>query len=219
MNEGQTGLRGRTASPADDADRAVLALIIDGQVDALQDLYDRYRTMAYSIALRITTDSSLAEDVVQDAFLGVWRNASRYVEGRGSVKTWLLAIVHHRAIDAVRRRRPTTALPEREDTPPPSLTLPDIWSEVAGNLDRAEIAAAMATLTEVQREAIELAYWGGLTQQQIAALTAAPLGTVKSRVRLGLLGLRRALIGEDGGEDGGAGVEAGDRVRSGDRPS
>ena len=71
--------------------------------------------MAYSIAYRITTDASLAEDVVQDAFLGVWRNASRYVEGRGSVKTWLLSIVHHRAVDAVRRRKPTTELPERED--------------------------------------------------------------------------------------------------------
>ena len=76
------------------------------ELDALQDLYDRYRTMAYSIALRITADASLAEDVVQDAFLGAWRNAARYVEGRGSVKTWLLSIVHHRAVDAVRRRRP-----------------------------------------------------------------------------------------------------------------
>ena len=199
MNEGQNGLRGRTASAADDADRAVLALVTDGQLDALQDLYDRYRTMAYSIALRITTDPSLAEDVVQDAFLGVWRNASRYVEGRGSVKTWLLSIVHHRAVDAVRRRRPTTALPEREDTPPMSLTLPDIWQEVAGNLDRDEIASALRSLTDVQREAIELAYWGGLTQQEIAARTGAPLGTVKSRVRLGLLALRRSLLGSDQG--------------------
>jgi len=198
MNERQTGLRGRTASPSDDADRAVLALVTDGQLDALQELYDRYRTMAYSIALRITTDPSQAEDVVQDAFLGVWRNASRYVEGRGSVKTWLLSIVHHRAVDAVRRRRPTTALPERETTPPPALTLPDIWNEVAAGLDRDAIAGAMATLTEVQREAIELAYWGGLTQQEIAARTGAPLGTVKSRVRLGLLALRRALVGDDG---------------------
>jgi RNA polymerase sigma factor (sigma-70 family) len=199
VNEGQNGLRGRTASAADDADRAVLALVTDGQLDALQDLYDRYRTMAYSIALRITTDPSLAEDVVQDAFLGVWRNASRYVEGRGSVKTWLLSIVHHRAVDAVRRRRPTTALPEREDTPPMSLTLPDIWQEVAGNLDRDEIASALRSLTDVQREAIELAYWGGLTQQEIAARTGAPLGTVKSRVRLGLLALRRSLLGSDEG--------------------
>jgi RNA polymerase sigma-70 factor (ECF subfamily) len=196
----QAGRPGRTASPADDADRAVLERITNGQLDALQDLYDRYRTMAYSIALRITTDPSLAEDVVQDAFLGVWRNASRYLESRGSVKTWVLSIVHHRAIDAIRRRRPTTTLPEREDTPPSSLTLPDIWAEVAGNLDRVEIATAMATLTDVQREAIELAYWGGLTQQEIAARTAAPLGTVKSRVRLGLLALREALVEPDGGD-------------------
>jgi RNA polymerase sigma-70 factor (ECF subfamily) len=201
VNEHQLEPRGRTASPVDDADRAVLALVTAGQLDALQELYDRYRTMAYSIALRITQDASLAEDVVQDAFLGVWRNAARYVEGRGSVKTWLLSIVHHRAVDAVRRRRPTTELPEREDVPPPALTLPDIWHDVAAGLDRAEIAAAMGTLSDVQREAIELAYWAGLTQQEIAERTGAPLGTVKSRVRLGLLTLRRALVGDDDGPD------------------
>jgi len=197
MNETQTGLRGRSTSPTDDADRAVLALVTAGQLDALQELYDRYRVMAYSIAFRITSDASLAEDVVQDAFLGVWRNASRYAEGRGSVKTWVLAIVHHRAVDAVRRRRPTTELPEREDVPPPQLTLPDVWADVAAGLDRAEIAAALETLSPAQREAIELAYWGGLTQQEIAERTGAPLGTVKSRVRLGLLALRRALTGDD----------------------
>jgi RNA polymerase sigma-70 factor, ECF subfamily len=197
VNESLPNLRGRTASPADDADQAVLALVSAGQLDALQELYDRYRLMAYSIALRITADASLAEDVVQDAFLGVWRNAGRYVTGRGSVKTWLLAIVHHRAVDAVRRRRPTVELPEREDVPPPSLQLPDIWHDVAAGLDREEIAAAMATLSDVQREAIELAYWGGLTQQEIAVRTGAPLGTVKSRVRLGLLALREALVGDE----------------------
>jgi RNA polymerase sigma-70 factor (ECF subfamily) len=129
------------------------------------------------------------------------------VAGRGSVKTWVLAIVHHRAVDAVRRRRPTTELPEREDVPPPALRLPDIWQDVAAGLDRDEIAAAMATLSDVQREAIEMAYWGGLTQQEIAERTGTPLGTVKSRVRLGLLALRRALVGEDD--------LAGDRVRDG----
>ena len=199
MNESQLGPRGRTASPIDDADRAVLALVTAGQLDALEELYDRYRTMAYSIALRITGDASLAEDVVQDAFLGVWRNASRYIEGRGSVKTWLLSIVHHRAVDAVRRRRPTAELPEREDVPPPALQLPDLWDDVAAGLDRAAIARALATLSDVQREAIELAYWGGLTQQEIAERTATPLGTVKSRVRLGLLALRGALAGEGPG--------------------
>jgi RNA polymerase sigma-70 factor (ECF subfamily) len=194
----QFGPKGRVASVADDADRAVLANVAAGQLDALQDLYDKYRTMAYSIALRITADASLAEDVVQDAFLGAWRNAARYVEGKGSVKTWLLSIVHHRAVDAVRRRRPTVELPEREDVPPPAMTIPDIWPEVAGNLDREAIAAAMASLSDVQREAIELAYFGGLTQQEIAARTGTPLGTVKSRIRLGLLALRRALVGDTG---------------------
>jgi RNA polymerase sigma factor (sigma-70 family) len=195
------GLSGRVASSTDDADRDVLARVSNGELDALQELYDRYRTMAYSIALRITADASLAEDVVQDAFLGAWRNAARYVEGRGSVKTWLLSIVHHRAVDAVRRRRPTTELPEAEAPPPPSLRLPDIWGEVAGNIDREEIAAALATLSDVQREAIELAYFGGLTQVEIADRTGAPLGTVKSRVRLGLLAMRAALTGETGVPD------------------
>lgn len=198
MSDPRGGYSGRTASSSDDADRAVLVLVADGQLDALQGLYDKYRTMAYSIALRITADASLAEDVVQDAFLGAWRNAARYVEGRGSVKTWLLSIVHHRAVDAVRRRRPTSELPEPESAPPANLTLPDIWPEVAGNLAREEIATALATLSDVQREAIELAYFGGLTQQEIAARTGAPLGTVKSRIRLGLLTMRRALVGDGG---------------------
>jgi RNA polymerase sigma-70 factor, ECF subfamily len=206
MNDGIGRVSGRVASASDDADRAVLLRVANGQLDALQDLYDTYRTMAYSIALRITADSSLAEDVVQDAFLGAWRNAARYVEGKGSVKTWLLSIVHHRAVDAVRRRRPTVELPEREDVPPSSLTLPDIWQEVAGNLDRDEIAAALATLSDVQREAIELAYFGGLTQHEIAARTDTPLGTVKSRIRLGLLSMRRALVGDDGPDDATSGT-------------
>jgi RNA polymerase sigma-70 factor (ECF subfamily) len=148
----------RVATATDDADRAVLVRIANGELQALDELYERYKTMAYSIAYRITNDAALAEDVVQEAFLGAWRNAGRYIQGRGSVKTWLLSIVHHRAIDAVRRRRPTTPLPEREDVPPAALTLPDVWSEV------------------------------------IATRTNTPLGTVKSRMRLGLLAMRRALL-------------------------
>ena len=217
MND-EPGVR-RVASAADDADRAVLVLVAAGELDAFQDLYDKYSTMAYSIALRITTDASLAEDVVQDAFLGAWRNAARYVEGKGSVKTWLLSIVHHRAIDAVRRRRPTVDLPEREAVPPSAMTLPDIWPEVAGNLDREEIATALTSLSDVQREALELAYFGGLTQQEIANRTGIPLGTVKSRIRLGLLAMRQALVGAKEGAEGGidaidgggmAGDESGD---------
>jgi RNA polymerase sigma-70 factor (ECF subfamily) len=116
------------------------------------------------------------------------------------VKTWLLAIVHHRAIDAVRRRRPTTELPEQESIPPPQLRLPDVWGEVAARLDADDVRRAMGALSDVQREAIELAYFGGLTQMEIAERTATPLGTVKSRMRLGLLAMRGALVGSGDGE-------------------
>jgi len=193
MTQAGEPLRLRTSSPTDEADRAVLARLADGELDALEDLYDRYKTMAYSIAYRITNDATLAEDVVQDAFLGAWRNAARYIEGRGSVKTWLLSIVHHRAIDAVRRRRPTSELPDLELPPPAAFTLPDVWADVAAILDAETVRAALGALSDVQREAIELAYFGGMTQQEIADRTATPLGTVKSRMRLGLLAMRRNL--------------------------
>jgi len=178
---------------ADDADRETLARIAAGELHALDELYDRYKTMAYSIAYRITNDPTLAEDVLQDAFLGAWRNAARYVEGRGSVKTWLLAIVHHRAIDAVRRRRQTAELPDNEAVPPAQFRAPDVWADVSASLDADTVRGVLGVLSEPQREAIELAYFGGLTQQEIADRTGTPLGTVKSRMRLGLLAMRRAL--------------------------
>ena len=188
----------RVASVADDADRAVLARVADGELSALDDLYERYKTMAYSIAFRITNDATLAEDVVQDAFLGAWRSADRYVSGRGSVKTWLLSIVHHRAIDAVRRRRPTSELPAEDEgrSMPTALTLPDVWGEVSGRIDRDQVATAVAVLPDAQREALELAYWAGLSQTEIAERLGVPLGTVKSRVRLALVALRRELAVE-----------------------
>jgi RNA polymerase sigma factor (sigma-70 family) len=187
----------RVATVADDADRACLMRIAAGELHALDELYERYKTMAYSIAYRITNDATLAEDVVQDAFLGAWRNAERYVAGKGSVKTWLLSIVHHRAIDAIRRRKPTTELPDVELVPPPQFQVPDVWAEVAADLDAEEVRRALATLSDVQREAIELAYFGGLTQQEVAERTGTPLGTVKSRMRLGLLAMRRVLTPDE----------------------
>jgi RNA polymerase sigma-70 factor (ECF subfamily) len=193
MSEPSGPLPLRVATVSDDADRAALERIARDELGALDELYERYKTMAYSIAYRITNDATLAEDVVQEAFLGVWRNATRYVQGRGSVKTWLLSIVHHRAIDAVRRRRSTVDLPERDDAPPPALRLPDVWGEVSSNLDADEVRAALASLSDVQREALELAYFGGLTQTEIAERTGTPLGTVKSRMRLGLLAMREML--------------------------
>jgi len=176
-----------------------------GDLGALDLLYEQYGAMAFSIAYRITRDRSAAEDVVQDAFLGAWRNAGRYAGARGSVRTWLLSIVHHRAIDAIRRRRPTVELPDPEATLPDSLTLPDAWGEVELHLDREAVQVALTSISEVQREAIELAYFGGLSQTEIAERTGVPLGTVKGRLRLGLQGLRAALLPEGMSRGGGGG--------------
>ena len=165
-----------------------------GEIGGLETLYDRYHTMAYALALRITTETGLAEDVVQDSFLGLWRNAGRYAEDKGSVRGWLLAIVRHRAIDSMRRRKNGVAIADETEEPlPAALTIPDIWPEVAGRLDAEQVRHALAKLPEAQREAIELAYFDGLTQREIATKTGAPLGTVKSRMRLGLVSLRREL--------------------------
>jgi RNA polymerase sigma-70 factor (ECF subfamily) len=175
-----------------------------GQIGGLETLYDRYHAVAYALALRITSETGLAEDVVQDSFLGLWRNAGRYVEEKGSVKGWLLAIVRHRAIDAMRRRRNGVALAdETQELLPAALTLPDVWPEVAGRLDAEGIRRALGHLPGAQREVIEMAYFEGLTQTEIAARTEAPLGTVKSRMRLGLVALRRELEGHDGRGAGG----------------
>ncbi len=206
MNARSGPVPGRVASADDDADRLVLEHVAAGDHGEIEILYDRYGAMAFALASRITGDAALAEDVVQDAFIGAWRNAARYEQGRGSVKTWLLSIVHHRAIDAIRRRRPTAELPEPDGGPTPEpLTLPDLWPEVAGRLDRDTVVAALSTLSDVQREALELGYFGGLTQQEIADRTGTPLGTVKSRMRLGLLSLRGVLVGDGPTADEGTG--------------
>ncbi|HEY3523393.1 MAG TPA: sigma-70 family RNA polymerase sigma factor [Candidatus Limnocylindrales bacterium] len=182
-------------------DSELVAAMANGRLEALGELYDRHRAAAFGLAYRITGDAGIAEDVVHDAFLGAWRNADRYAPDRSGVKTWLMSIVHHRAIDAVRLRRPTSELPDPDAAPPASLTSPDVWAEIGGRLDAERIRHALDALSAVQREALELAYFGGLTQQEIADRTATPLGTVKSRVRLGLMALRRSLEGANRSTD------------------
>jgi RNA polymerase sigma-70 factor (ECF subfamily) len=185
---------GRSSSTLPEpTDEALLQRAADGDQGAIAVLYDRYKGLMYGLATRITGDQALAQDVIQDAFVGIWKNAARFSSERASARTWIMSITHHRAVDAVRRRRPTTELPDAELPPPVQLTVPDVWGDVTQRLDGDAIRAALETLSDVQREAIELAYFGGLTQQEIAIRTGAPLGTVKSRVRLGLLQLRAAL--------------------------
>jgi RNA polymerase sigma-70 factor (ECF subfamily) len=179
---------------AADVDRRLVDRLAAGELDALQELYERHKTMAFSIAYRITGEGTAAEDAVQDAFLGAWRNAGRYEPGRASVRTWLLTIVHRRAIDIVRRRRRPDATVEIDEDVVEQVSLPDVWEEVAQGLDRETVVAALTTIAAAQREAIELAYFEGFTQTEIAQRTGVPLGTVKSRLRLGLQGLRRAMV-------------------------
>jgi RNA polymerase sigma-70 factor (ECF subfamily) len=184
--------RAEPMAPVSDAD--LVARCADGDGSALAELYDRHASMAYSVALRILRDGAAAEDVVQEAFLGLWRAAARFDSSRASARTWLMAIVHHSAIDAVRRRR--SAEPLDLDMPlPEALVGPDTAVEAIANIDAQQVRQAILRLSPAQREAIELAYWRGLTQEEIARVTQAPLGTVKSRVRLGLLNLRAMVEG------------------------
>ena len=174
-------------------DEVLVARAAAGLQEAIAVLFDRHQRSMYGLALRITGDDASAQDAVQDAFVSVWRNASRFDAERASARSWLLAITHHRAIDAVRRRRPLSALPDEPSSLPPALIRPDVWGEVLEHLDAATMRRALDRLSAVQREVLELAYFGGLTQQDIAARTGTPLGTVKSRVRLGLMALRTEL--------------------------
>lgn len=180
----------------DSSDEQLLDLLAAGaDQSALSELYDRYQAQMYGLAMRITGEASLAQDAVQDAFLGIWRNAARFSAQRGSPRTWMLSITHHRAVDILRRRRAVAPLPEAEGAGE-ALTVPDVWPEVERSFDRDAVRSAMGHLPEAQRVAITLAYFEGLTQVEIAGRTGAPLGTVKSRVRLGLQQLR-LLLGDD----------------------
>jgi RNA polymerase sigma-70 factor, ECF subfamily len=177
-------------------DEDLLLAAAQGDPEAIGRLYDRHQGTMYGLAIRITDDAGLAQDVVQEAMLGVWRNASRFDPGRAKARTWMLALVHHRAIDALRRRRASVTLPEPDVPPPAALVVPDIWDDVVGRLDAMALRDALARVPAAQREVIELAYFAGRTQQEIASQVGIPLGTVKSRVRLGLLALRAELGGE-----------------------
>lgn len=174
-------------------DEVLVERVAGGDQDALAELYDRFQALTFGMAVRITGDRTVAQDVVQETFIGLWRASGRFSADRATARTWIVAICHHRAVDAVRRRRPVAPLPDPELPAPQQLVTPDVWPEVSRGLDADVVRRALAGLPESQREAIELAYFSGLTQHEIAERTQVPLGTVKGRVRLALVGLRRAL--------------------------
>jgi RNA polymerase sigma factor (sigma-70 family) len=172
------------------SDEALVALVVRADDGALAELYERYGRTAYSLALRMLRDPSLAEDAVQEAFLSVWRTAARFVPERSKASTWILTLVHHRAVDLVRReeRRRAESLevaPEEVDTAAEEA----VWRR----LERERVQAALRTLPDQQREALELAYYGGFTQAELADRLGEPLGTIKSRMFTGLSRLRDVL--------------------------
>jgi RNA polymerase sigma factor (sigma-70 family) len=172
------------------SDEALVALVARSDESALAELYDRVGGSAYGLAYRVLRDEALAEDAVQEAFLGLWRGAGSFVPERAKASTWILTLVHRRAVDLVRReqRRRTETL---ETTPEPRVGS----SEEAAwlRLDRERVQAALAQLPDHEREAIELAYYGGYTQSELAARLGQPLGTIKSRMFAGLSRLRELL--------------------------
>jgi RNA polymerase sigma-70 factor, ECF subfamily len=175
-----------------DIDGEIAAQLRRGEAIAIGRLYDRYGRLAYGLALRILNDRSAAEEVVQDAFLGIWRNAGSFDAARGSVRNWLLSIVHHRAVDRVRgtaRIRGETQLEAAER----KAEVPDAWQALSLDLERQQIREAFALLPENQRQTLELAYFGGFTHAEIARRMDVPLGTVKGRMRMGLEKMRSFL--------------------------
>ena len=173
-------------------DLELIRAIAEQDEASLAELYDRYRSLCYALALRVVRDQGRAEDVVQDAFLSVWRKAGSFTPGRGSVRTWLTSVVRNRAIDIVRARRESTA-----DDEPTLLAIrdprPPVEEQVAHALDAELLRTVLAELPHEQRHAIGLAFFAGRSHVEIAEATDTPLGTVKSRIRLGMQRLRVGL--------------------------
>ena len=172
------------------SDEALVALVARSDDSALAELYDRFGRVAYGLALRVLRDQALAEDAVQEAFLAVWRSAARFVPERSKASTWILTLVHRRAVDAVRREERRRAEPiETAGEPSADATDEAAWLR----LERARVQEALAKLPDQQREALELAYYGGFTQSELAERLGEPLGTIKSRMFKGLSRLRDLL--------------------------
>jgi RNA polymerase sigma factor (sigma-70 family) len=184
-----------TGNTVEPEDAALVDLVAEGDQDALATLYQRHGSACFRLARQITASVTLAEDAVQEAFVGLWRAPGSYLRGRGSVRSWLLGLTHHKAVDLVRRetaeqrRRAAQAVQQTVDPPVSQDPASVAWTEIQA----AEIRAALLELPEAQRRALTLAYFGGYTQSQIAELTGVPLGTVKTRMFSAMRRLRLRL--------------------------
>src|SRR6266480_3581406 len=182
--------------PKEPSDEALLNAIADGAVWAMESLYQRYSRILYSLAYRMLADHQVAEDLLQDAFLSVWRRATSYSPQSGTVRSWLISIVHHRTIDylrAVHRRAGLKEVTWEEVEQDERTAFPDVWEEALRSVQGAQIRAALVNIPLEQRMVIELAYFQGWTHSEIAEGCEIPLGTVKARMRLGLSRLKGLL--------------------------
>ncbi|HEV7875755.1 MAG TPA: sigma-70 family RNA polymerase sigma factor [Nocardioides sp.] len=179
-----------------DGDTEVMRRIRAGDRSGIDDLYERFRRPAFALARRILGDDVLAEDVLQEVFLSIWRDPAGFDRGRGSVASWLLAVVHHKAVDAVRReesQRRRQSLAEEDLALSAPTATRDVEEEAWSRVVAHQVRTALGALSSSQREALTLAYYGGYTQREVAALTGTPLGTVKTRMLAGMRRLREEL--------------------------
>lgn len=190
----------RRSALRDLPDEDLMPLIRSGEARAFEVMFDRHATVAYSLARRICRQERMAENVVQEAFLSVWRDAGRFDPSRGSVRTWVLGVVHHRAIDAVRRTRVNDGPIVCDEHAVPQIAAPEPTEiEVVRRSEAGQIRHAVDQLPLDQRRVIELSYFDGFTHHQIAQLLDLPPGTVKDRIRLGMQKLRALM--ESGASD------------------
>lgn len=161
--------------------------------EAFAEFYDQHSTAAYSLAMHILRDPERAADAVQEAFLSAWRRADTFNPTRGETRGWLLAIVRHRSIDMLRHDRPRLGEASIDDVEVIGPSNPE--AEALAGIEAQHVRVALAFVPEHQRQVLELAYFGGLSQVEIAEMTGTPLGTIKSRARFGLDRLRSMLVG------------------------
>ena len=172
------------------ADEELMSLLEGGDAEAFATLYDRHSRAAYSLSYRMMGDRQAAEDLTQDAFLKVWRSAGGYRSDRGSVRTWILSIVHNRGIDQLRSLASRRRTQDRVEQSAPRSQPSEAFAETWRNRQREQIREALDTLPAEQLKILELAYFSGYTHVEISNLLDIPLGTVKGRMRLGLKKIR-----------------------------
>lgn len=188
----------RSVEPGGARDEDLLRRLVAGDDQAFRELFSRYAAAAHALAFRLVRQAQVAEEIVQEAFLAVWRNPDRYDGARGSVRSWLMGTVHHRAVDAVRREQAQRRRAEQASGMEPDVDedpVDDLLAAIDLPRERKLVRAALGALPDEQREVIERMYFEGLSQSQIAERTGLPLGTVKSRTLLAMRRLR-ANLGE-----------------------